>query len=452
MKKKVIFIFIILLYTINLNISTIFANLSINNITDITELKEDIPDISAKSAILMDMETNTILYAKNEHERHYPASITKILTTLIALEYNKPNDTITFSDNAVFGIDRSSSNLAMDVEEQISMKDALYGIMLMSANEVSAAVAEHIGGTIDNFARMMNIRAKEVGAINSNFENPHGLHDKNHYTTAYDMAMIAKEAYKLPEFRKIIGTITYQIEPTNKQPEIRYLANQHYMIKNTNYHYDYCTGGKTGFTDEAQSTLVTFAEKDGLKLVCVVLEEAGNLKYTDTISLFDYAFNNFKLQNLYVSDYPESLPIYNEIDNIETFIGDAEIYAEEKNINTILPKETNIDELKKETDLPEKLLVPLKQDDIIGKVSFYYNDKLIKTTNLKALKSFDSIPVSTMIPASINIDSNRDYKILKFSILMILISLVIIICVFITHRIIIKRRRRRFYKQRWRLK
>lgn len=433
MIKKTIYILIMILYTINCNISTIYANNYIENS----------PDISASSAILMDMDTGKILYSKNENERHYPASITKILTTLIALEYNKPQDIITFSEDAVFGIDRSSSNLAMDVGEQITMQDALYSIMLMSANEVSSAVAEHIGGSVENFAKMMNQRAKQAGAINSNFKNPHGLHDDNHYTTAYDMAMIAKEAYKLPQFRKIISTITYQIQPTNKQPEIRYLANQHYMIKNTAYHYDGCTGGKTGFTDEAQSTLVTFAERNNLKLVCVVLEEKGNQKYDDTIALLDYGFDNFKLQTLSVLDYPSSLNVYSE-NNSESLLGSVDIYSEHKTVDIVIEKDIDVDDIKQVLNIESKLTTPLDANSIVGSVDYYYNNELVCSINLKNLQEFKDIPVTKIV-------DNDNIKVKHGKIELIIISipiLFIILFIYIIYRKI-KRKRRLYFRRRW---
>ncbi len=432
MIKKTFYILIMILYIINCNISTIYSN----------NYNKNLPDVSASAAILMDMETGKILYSKNENEHHYPASITKILTTLIALEYNKPKDIITFSEEAVFGIDRSSSNLAMDVGEQITMEDALYSIMLMSANEVSAAVAEHIGGSIENFSKIMNQRAKQAGAINSNFKNPHGLHDDNHYTTAYDMAMIAKEAYKLPQFRKIISTITYQIQPTNKQPEIRYLANQHYMIKNTAYHYDACTGGKTGFTDEAQSTLVTFAEKDGLKLVCVVLDEKGNQKYDDTIALFDYGFENFKLQTLLVSDYPSSLNVYSQNDN-ENPLGSVNIYAENKNINTVINKDVDANDIKQIINVENKLIAPLEVNSIVGSVEYYYNDELICKTELKNLQEFKDIPVT-----NINNNIKVEHRNIQLFIIIIPILLFIILLLYIIRKKI-KRRRGLYFRKRW---
>ncbi len=436
MLKKLLYLLLVL-YISNINFCNAYA--------------EEILDISAKSAILMDLTTGEILYAKNENTSMYPASITKILTTLIALEYNKPNEIITFSKDAIFGIDRSSSHLAMDVSEQITIEDALYGIMLMSANEVSAGIAEHISGSIEDFSILMNERAIKAGALNSNFKNPHGLHDKEHYTTGLDMAIISREAYKLPKFREIISTLTYQIPPTNKQKEIRYLANQHQMFKNTIYKYEGCTGGKTGFTNEAQSTLVTFAERDGLQLVCVVLGESGNIKYTDTKKLFDYGFSNFKLETLYAFEYPNSLPVYNDDNNI---LGYTDVYVEEKNINTIIPKNIDNSQIVQVANIPNQLTSPIDSDTIIGTLDFYYNEKLIYTTNLKNKKNFKYLPVVKVIKKktinnTFEIKENKYKEDFKFIIALILIPLVLMFFIFLCIKSYKKKqRRKRWYATR----
>lgn len=443
MLKNIILILITILYILNTNISTIYAKYVNKDLSKLIQLENNSINIEAGAAILMDIDTGTILYSKNEHEKHYPASITKILTTLLALEYNKPNDIITFSDNAVFGIDRSSSNLAMDVDEQINMTDALYGIMLMSANEVSAAVAEHIGGSIEEFTQIMNKRAEEAGALNSNFKNPHGLHNSEHYTTAYDMAMISREAYKSAEFREIIATVTYQIKPTNKQKEIRYLANQHQMYKNTAYHYEGCTGGKTGFTDEAQSTLVTFAERDGLRLVCVVLNEVGNIKYKDTKKLFDYGFNNFISQTLYTDGYLNFLPVYSEYN--KTFLGNADIYVEEKTVDIVIPKNETTKIIKK-FNMPNELISPLNINAVVGTVDFYYNKDLIYSTNLKTTQSFDYIPTTKII------EDKSPHEIKKINLFIFFIPIILLFgfCFSLYKRA--TRRRYMIYRKRRRIK
>ena len=209
------------------------------------------PIIQSDSAILMDAKTGAVLYEKNIHKRQFPASITKIMTALLAVENGNLEDIITFSHNAVYNIEFGSSHIGMREGEQITLRDALHGMLLMSANEVSNGIAEYIDESIEQFAEHMTIRAKEIGAYNTNFVNPHGLHDENHYTTAYDMALIAREALKYDSFREVVGTTTYTIAPTNLVDEPRYLAHQHRLFNKKAYpnsYYEGCIGGKTGFT------------------------------------------------------------------------------------------------------------------------------------------------------------------------------------------------------------
>ena len=255
------------------------------------------PEVVAPSAIVMEQETGTILYEKNSTDAHYPASITKILTGLLTVENSDLNDEITFSQEAVFNTE--GSGIARDVGEVMTVEQTLYGMMLASANECAYALAEHVSGNVGDFAQLMNDRVASLGCVNTHFSNPHGLQDENHYTCAYDMALIAREAFKNEAFRKIMGAKTYTIPYTNKhQDEETYLQNHHemlYPLKTREYLYDYCVGGKTGYTTVAGATLVTYATKDNMTLVCVVMNSTTADNYRDTRSLFDYCFDNFQL-------------------------------------------------------------------------------------------------------------------------------------------------------------
>lgn len=263
------------------------------------------PQINTPSAIVMEVNSGAVLYEKNSDEVNYPASITKILTTLVALENSEMDEIVTFSNDAINNTPRDSSHIARDYGEQMTMKDCLYGIMLESANECAYAVAEHIGkklgGDYQTFINLMNEKAKELGCTNTQFTNANGLPDTNHFTSARDMALISAEAYRNEAFRTITGTRNYRIAPTNKHSEETPLNNHHSMMnyyKTRKYLYEYCTGGKTGYTVASGSTLVTFAEKDGLKLVCVVMHTNSTDQYLDTTALFDYCFQNFQTVSL----------------------------------------------------------------------------------------------------------------------------------------------------------
>lgn len=257
------------------------------------------PAVWAESAVVMDLDSNTFLYSKNMDAVKYPASITKIMTTLLAIENSGPNERVTFSENAIYGIERDSSHIGIRVGEILSMDECWYGMMLESANEVCLAVAEHISGSVDGFVELMNQKAAELGCTNTHFTNPNGLPDENHYTTAHDMALIAQAAYDNKTFRQVCQTQIYCIPKTNKCGEERWLSNHHKMLPERNYAYTGCTGGKTGFTMAALNTLVTYAERDGRRLVCVSLRTNGPQIYLDTASLLDYGFNNFQNITLY---------------------------------------------------------------------------------------------------------------------------------------------------------
>lgn len=266
------------------------------------------PSVYAEGAIVMEASTGLILYSKNIDTAYYPASTTKILTTLIALENSSLNETVTFSKNAVYDVELDSSRIGIDVGEELTMKECLYGIMLASANEVSYAVAEHVGGSIENFAKMMNEKAKSLGCTNSNFTNPHGLPDENHYTSTRDLALITRAAMQNETFRKITGTRTFKIAANNKQSEPRWIANHHRFILKQDYFYNDCIGGKTGYTSKAKYSLVSIAKRDDLELICVVMkDDSFEHQYTDTQKLLNYGFDNFSVQNVAALDQQDAL-------------------------------------------------------------------------------------------------------------------------------------------------
>lgn len=266
------------------------------------------PSVNAESAIVMEASTGLILYAKNIDTKQYPASTTKVLTTLVALENSSLNEVVTFSHESIFDVELDSSRIGIEEDEELTMQQCLYGIMLESANEVSYAVAEHIGGSIDNYATLMNETAARLGCKNSHFTNPHGLPDDNHYTTAYDLALITKAAMQNETFRKITSTRTYQIPPTNIKNETRYLRNHHRFILRQDYFYNDCIGGKTGYTNKAKYSLVSIAKRGDMELICVVMkDDTFEHQYTDTQALFNYGFDNFSIYNIANIDQSEGV-------------------------------------------------------------------------------------------------------------------------------------------------
>ena len=265
------------------------------------------PSLVSESAVLIDADTGQILYNKDMHRQMYPASITKILTVVTGLEKLPMTETMTMSHYAVFSIPVGSSHIALDEGETITMEQAVYAALLMSANDACNGIAERIAGSTDAYAVMMNETAKRAGAINSNFVNPHGLFDENHYTTAYDMAMICRYALRNETFRKVFGTRKYVMAPTNEQPESRTFINQHDMISDQQRKYDGILGGKEGWTSKSKCTLVTAAERNGRTLIAVVMKCVKDAdKYNDTKLLLDYGFSDeFSDVTLETSDLPQ---------------------------------------------------------------------------------------------------------------------------------------------------
>ena len=266
------------------------------------------PAIGAEGAILMEADTGTILYAKNIHEHLYPASITKLMTGLLAYENLSMDAMIPFSEEAVYSIEFGSSSIGIEPGEAMSVEDCLYALMVASANEVAAGLAERMGGSLNNFPDMMNKRAASLGCTDTNFTNAHGLFNEEHYTSAYDMALIAREYFSHDELAVIANAATRYFAATDTQPDEFTLFNKHKLI-NGEMEYDGIVGGKTGFVEMSRQTLVTCAERDGMRLICVILREESPDQFNDTVELFDYGFNNFR--KLRISDNEKQYTINN---------------------------------------------------------------------------------------------------------------------------------------------
>ena len=271
------------------------------------------PDIYAYAGCVMDMESGAILYAKNMDEQMYPASITKLMTVLVALKNSEMTDTVTFTEDSVSFLEWGDAYIGMRPGEEISMEDALYAVLLASANEVSYAVAESTGinrldGDYSTFIQEMNDMATEIGCTGSSWVNANGLHDENHYTTAHDMAVIASEVYQYDQFRTIMETYEYRIGATNLEEETRVFQQNHKMLwEGNDYSWELATGGKTGYTDQSGTTLVTMAEDGNLKLACVVLKDYGGDAYVDTRAMMEYGFDNFSKVSLAGEELPETI-------------------------------------------------------------------------------------------------------------------------------------------------
>ncbi len=355
-----------------------------------TDVWPDGPNVFAESAIVMEASTGLILYEKNIDDQHYPASITKIMTVLLALENSSLGDIVTFSHDAVYDVDSDSSRLWVTEGEQMTMQQCLYAILLYSANDVAYGVAEHVGGSVENFARMMNEKAKSLGCKNTNFTNPHGLQDDNHYTCAHDMALITREAIKNETFLKIFGTRTYQIPPTNLQSETRYLANHHKLLMKQTYSYDGVIGGKTGYTSTSLYTLVTVAKRGDLELICVLMrDDSIEHEYTDTIKLFDYGFDNFSIYPIADLEDTSALsesPLFTRYNSLLSDMNSP--ITIDHNGYLVLPNSASFQDAVKEvsffsdSEASDNDSSADSEDKIIGQISYTYQDKYVGGANI----------------------------------------------------------------------
>ena len=247
------------------------------------------PALTAKSAIVMDATTGKVLYAKDAESRRYPASTTKMMTLIVALENGNLNDVIEASENAS---KTEGSSLWLEHGEKLTLRDLLYGVMLVSGNDATVAVAEHIAGSVDAYAKMMTKKAHEIGAVHTAFTNSSGLPDTNHYSTAHDLALIAAYGYRNPLFEEIVSTKT-KIIPWATNDYGRELFNENRML----WLYEGGNGVKTGYTNAAGRCLVSAAKRDGIQLVAVVLD--SEFMWNDSIALLDYGFQKIKAVKLY---------------------------------------------------------------------------------------------------------------------------------------------------------
>ena len=357
----------------------------------------DTLSLAAETAVLIDAASGEILYDKDADKKMYPASITKIMTALVAIKEGDlksrvlVTDEITFSHDAVYNIEPGSAHIAILEGETLTLEQVLRAIILRSANEASNGVAEYVDGSVEAFAKHMTERAKELGCTNTNFVNANGLFDENHYTTAHDMALIARELLKHEEYRSMMSETDYEIPPTNLQTETRYLHGQHQMLNpNSIYYYKDAIGGKTGYTVEAGNTLVTYAERDGLTLIAVVMKCNGAEHYTDTAALFDYGFANYaSVKIAAVSDYTSTVPVTETYNKKAVALGKVTI-APSEDVYYTLPKGTDASAVTVKTDIPEGVEGAVKKGQTLGTLQLSYNGKT-QTVDLIAQNAVDAL-------------------------------------------------------------
>jgi D-alanyl-D-alanine carboxypeptidase (penicillin-binding protein 5/6) len=389
------------------------------------------PAASADSVVLMDAKTGTILYSKNPDAAYPPASTTKTMTALLTLENTNLTDQVTIGRNPPF---EEGSAVGIKEGEILTVKDLLYGLMLESGNDCAAALAEHIAGSKEKFAAMMNERAKELGATNTNFVNPSGLYDANHKTSARDLALIMRELVKFNEYKTIAMSPFYKIQPTNKTAEERYVNNKNRLVlkSNASYYKD-AIGGKTGYTIESKHSYVAAAERNGQTLIAALVHDSVKTYFDDTINLFEYGFNNFELKQLFSKGQQLSTFNIDDQTSIPLVASEDFYYACEKNstdtpsVSVTQPKISNRS---------------LSRGETVTEASIMYKD-----TNLAKVELSSGIDYEYKVPVAAVVATTVNYIpiILKYT----LYSVGIILALIVFFLLITKKRRRRLKRKRF---
>lgn len=335
---------------------------------DSTQQKNDI-DIYSDSAILIESKTGLVLYSKNGNEKKYPASTTKILTAIIAIEQCNLDDIVTVSKSAISSIPSGYSSAYLSEGEKISINDLLTVFLVHSANDAGYVLAEHISGSIDDFSDLMNQKVKEIGCENTHFTNPSGIHDENHYSTAYDLALIARYCMQNSTFKKIVSQKSCTINSTNKSDVRKYTNTNNLINPSSKYYLEDCVGIKTGYTKEAKNCLISACAKDNLGLICVVLganqiDGAESSRYIDSINLFNYGYSAFSLKTFASkNDILSTIEILNGTKNTRNL--DLVL---ENSISGILNNSSDIPS--PQITLNENLSAPIAKNTVLGTVTY----------------------------------------------------------------------------------
>lgn len=342
------------------------------------------PNISSPAAILIDGSSGQILYSKNIDQKNFPASITKIMTALLLIEDGNLDKVVKINKNVPDLIEPGSSQIYLIPGEELTREQLLNALLIDSANDAAVAIAQDVAGSVDKFSNRMNEKAKSLGAKNTHFVNPHGLHDENHYTSPRDMALIAKKAMKNPLFRKIVSTERYIIPTTNKQ-ETRYLYTSNRLIRNTtykNYYYEKAIGIKTGYTRDANFTLVGGAKEGERELISVVMNSNGVDVYKDTHKLFDFGFDGFMTKiALEKGKLVKQITTENIKDPLPLVAQNSFRYS--------IPKES-IKDVETSFEIPKDIHLPINKGDVIGNVVYSFQGEKLGSVNLIANKSIES--------------------------------------------------------------
>lgn len=334
------------------------------------------PTVNTPSCILLNLNTGNIIYSKGANDKYYPASTTKVMTAILTLENCNLTDKATVSHDAIFDVPVGYTNAALVEGEVISIRDLLYALMIPSANDAAFVLAEHIAGSVDNFSNMMNQKAEEIGCKNTHFVNPNGIHNEDHYSTAYDLALIGQYAMKNETFRKIVSTTQYTLPTTNKYDKTdRFFVTTNELLKTSSkYYYKYTTGCKTGYTDAAKNCIIATAKKDDVELLAVVLydsrsDDGTSLREVDCKTLFEYGFNNFTLKSIInTSDVVDTIKIPGATSDTKSL--DLNV---SEDIYAFIPSDYDLSNITPSISLKEDLTAPILKNTVIGTVSYSIN-------------------------------------------------------------------------------
>lgn len=355
MKSKKIFLILITLIFVLLNTTIVFASNS-----------EQEPSILSESAILIDSKTNRILFSKNENQKMYPASTTKIMTAILAIENSNLDDAVTVSYDAIMSIPDGYSIASLQIDEELTVEQLLQLLLVHSANDAANVLAEHVSGSVDSFVSMMNTKCNELELYDTHFTNAYGLHDDDHYTTANDLAKLMQYCIKDETFRKFAGSASCAIPATNKYGPRSYSSTNDLINPNSSNYYPYMTAGKTGFTSKAGNCLVSSAYKNDLELICVVLGGESSVetssRFSDTKTLYNYGYNNYSIKNVVPKgNLATQIEVKNatkETKNLDLLVG--------QDINALVKNSENYENLTPEINLNEIINAPIEESEILG--------------------------------------------------------------------------------------
>lgn len=371
----------------------------------------DLEHCSVKRVVLMEASTGSILLQKNATEKAFPASTTKIMTCLLALEHGGLDEEFTVGEEVWRGFGARSSLAGFKEGEKLTLRALVYGMMMVSGNDAAAAIAVRISGSESAFAELMNAKARELGMLNTNYVNPHGTHEEEHYTTAYDMALLARYAMQNEEFREVVGSETYQVAPTNRN-------SNGYLFENTNkllytkpekqsYEYRYATGIKTGDTNQALRCLVASATKGGTTLIAVLLgDEDQDTRFTVAANLFDWGFENC------VTVDASTLGLAT---GLERTVGSASFSDPQAGLltfdidlsgQTVTATQDEIDAIRQDPSVIEliptfdeaALTAPVAAGTVVGKAAYRYNGAILFEVDLVAPRNVDGLTGNVLTP------------------------------------------------------